>query len=135
MVCYKGHTYPVWDVRFAQHGYYFATGGHDKTARLWATDQHQPLRIFAGHYSDVDVSLCFLLFLKLSCLKRRFFYYYFVFLQCVQFHPNSNYIATGSSDRTVRLWDCVSGSQLRLMTGHKVSQHLLESILHFTKVR
>lgn len=62
VVCYKGHTYPVWDVRFAQHGYYFATGGHDKTARLWATDQHQPLRIFAGHYSDVDVgfliSLC-----------------------------------------------------------------------------
>jgi WD40 repeat protein len=46
----------VWDVRFAPHGYYFATAGHDKTARLWATDQHQPLRIFAGHFSDVDVS-------------------------------------------------------------------------------
>jgi WD40 repeat protein len=55
LVCYKGHIFPVWDVRFAPHGYYFATAGHDKTARLWATDQHQPLRIFAGHFSDVDV--------------------------------------------------------------------------------
>lgn len=39
--------------------------------------------------------------------------------QVVQFHPNSNYVATGSSDMTVRLWDCVTGSQVRLMTGHK----------------
>lgn len=37
----------------------------------------------------------------------------------MQFHPNSNYVATGSSDMTVRLWDCVNGSQVRLMTGHK----------------
>lgn len=40
-------------------------------------------------------------------------------LQVVQFHPNSNYVASGSSDMTVRLWDCVTGSQVRLMTGHK----------------
>ncbi|XP_076634901.1 TATA-box binding protein associated factor 5 isoform X3 [Colletes latitarsis] len=73
VVCYKGHLFPVWCVRFSSHGYYFATSSHDKTARLWATDSHQPLRIFAGHYSDVDV---------------------------VQFHPNSNYVATGSSDMT-----------------------------------
>lgn len=44
-----------------------------------------------------------------------------IFLQVIQFHPNSNYVATGSSDMTVRLWDCVSGSQVRLMTGHKGS--------------
>ncbi|RVE41320.1 hypothetical protein evm_014034 [Chilo suppressalis] len=43
----------------------------------------------------------------------------FVCNTCVQFHPNSNYVATGSSDRTVRLWDCSTGAQVRLMTGHK----------------
>lgn len=42
-----------------------------------------------------------------------------LFFQVVQFHPNSNYIASGSSDMTVRLWDCVTGNQVRLMTGHK----------------
>lgn len=45
-------------------------------------------------------------------------------LQVVQFHPNSNYIATGSSDRTVRLWDVLTGNYVRLMTGHKVSDVL-----------
>lgn len=57
LVVYKGHTFPVWDVRFSSHGHYFCTASHDKTARLWTTDHHQPLRIFAGHFSDVDVSL------------------------------------------------------------------------------
>lgn len=53
---YKGHCFPVWDVKFSPHGYYFASAAYDRTARLWATDSHQPLRLFSGHISDVDVS-------------------------------------------------------------------------------
>ncbi|XP_022809878.1 transcription initiation factor TFIID subunit 5-like [Stylophora pistillata] len=73
-------------------GHYFASASHDRTARLWSTDQPQPLRIFAGHVSDVNR---------------------------VVFHPNCNYIATGSCDRTVRLWDINTGSSVRFFTGHK----------------
>ena len=36
-------------------GYYFASASYDRTARLWSTDSAQPLRIFAGHLSDVNV--------------------------------------------------------------------------------
>lgn len=36
-------------------GHYFATASHDRTARLWSTDHPQPLRILAGHVSDVNV--------------------------------------------------------------------------------
>ena len=39
-------------------GFYFVTGSHDKTARVWSTDHIQPLRILAGHLSDVDVRSC-----------------------------------------------------------------------------
>ena len=46
--------------------------------RLWTTEQSQCVRIFVGHFSDVD---------------------------CLTFHPNNNYVASGSSDRSVRLWD------------------------------
>lgn len=60
---------------------------------LWATDHYQPLRIFSGHLADVT---------------------------CTRFHPNSNYVATGSSDRTIRLWDILSGNCVRIFTGHKV---------------
>lgn len=60
LVVYKGHLSPVWDCEFSPHGYYFVTGGHDKTARLWVTDHYQPVRVFVGHYTDVDVStFCF----------------------------------------------------------------------------
>lgn len=50
-------------------------------------------------------------------------------LQCLQFHPNSNYIATGSCDRTVRMWDCLTGTQVRIMTGHKVSMFFFKYVL------
>jgi hypothetical protein len=42
-------------------------------------------------------------------------------LQCVRFHPNSLYIATGSSDRTCRLWDVQRGSCVRVFVGHRGS--------------
>lgn len=35
-------------------------------------------------------------------------------LQAIAFHPNGNYIATGSTDLTVRLWDFTSGKQTRV---------------------
>ncbi|KAK4336783.1 hypothetical protein RND71_043991 [Anisodus tanguticus] len=89
----------VWDIKFSPHGYYFASCGHDRTARLWATDNYQPLRLFAGHISDVD---------------------------CLQIHPNSNYVATGSSDRSVRLWDVLNGQCVRYYTGHKSKIFVLQ---------
>ncbi|ETV91424.1 hypothetical protein, variant 1 [Aphanomyces invadans] len=90
MVVYRAQ-YPVWDVAMAPLGYYFVSASMDRTARLWSTDRTQPLRVFAGHLSDVE---------------------------CVVFHPNHNYIATGSSDKSVRLWDVQSGHCLRVFSGH-----------------
>lgn len=62
---------------------------------LWATDHYQPLRMFSGHLADIT---------------------------CTRFHPNSNYVATGSSDRAIRLWDVLNGNCVRIFTGHKVSR-------------
>ncbi len=56
LVSYKGHNLPVWSVKWAPQGFYFATASADKTARLWSTERVSPLRIYAGHLSDVDVS-------------------------------------------------------------------------------
>ncbi|MBA0835915.1 hypothetical protein Goarm_008165 [Gossypium armourianum] len=40
-------------------------------------------------------------------------------VDCVQWHANCNYIATGSSDKTVRLWDVQSGECVRIFIGHR----------------
>lgn len=74
---------------------------------LWATDHYQPLRIFAGHLADVT---------------------------CTRFHPNSNYIATGSADRTIRLWDVLNGNCVRIFTGHKVKADHLQCESDFISV-
>lgn len=41
---------------FSPHGHYFASGSQDRTGRLWSVDHYQPLRLFVGHLSDIDVS-------------------------------------------------------------------------------
>lgn len=50
-------------------------------------------------------------------------------LKCVCFHPNCNYLATGSSDRSIRIFDLANLSdnpQVRQYTGHKVNLKLLD---------
>ena len=49
-------------------------------------------------------------------------------ITCTRFHPNSNYVATGSADRTIRVWDVLTGNCVRIFTGHKVSAQLTFSI-------
>lgn len=52
---YRGHNYPIWCLDVAKHGVYMASGSYDRTAKLWSLDRTFPLRIFAGHNSDVNV--------------------------------------------------------------------------------
>lgn len=44
------------------------------------------------------------------------------FLRCfvcvIRFHPNANYVVTGSMDKTVRVWDVQTGNCVRLLAGH-----------------
>jgi transcription initiation factor TFIID subunit 5 len=41
-----------------------------------------------------------------------------MYYKCVKFHPNSNYLVTGSQDKTCRLWDIQRGATVRMFTGH-----------------
>ena len=50
----------------------------------------------------------------------------FVPPQVVQFHPNGSYLATGSSDHTVRLWSVNDGQCMRLLQGHRAPVFALE---------
>lgn len=79
-------------MQFCPRSYYFATGNADGSAMLWVTDRLQPLRIFSDAYSDVG---------------------------CIDFHPNCNYVAGGSDDRYVRVWDVLTGTCVRTFAGHK----------------
>ena len=58
--------------------------------RVYAMDTPFPIRMFVGHLSNVD---------------------------CVAWHPNANYVASGSADRTLRLWDLSDGECVRVFAG------------------
>ncbi|ETO16722.1 coatomer protein complex [Reticulomyxa filosa] len=91
---YRGHKngLPIWNARMSPLSLYCVSASADRTARLWSIERTTPLRVFAGHLSDVNT---------------------------VVFHPNCNYVATGSYDRTARLWDIQNGKCVRLFTGHQ----------------
>lgn len=58
----------------------------DRTAKLWHLEYTYPIRSYCGHEKDVD---------------------------SIQFHPNCNYLATGSVDKSVRLWSHADAKMVR----------------------
>jgi transcription initiation factor TFIID subunit 5 len=55
VVVYKGHSQPVWDVKWGPFGQYFVSGSGDATGRIWSVEHINPMRILAGHLGDVEV--------------------------------------------------------------------------------
>jgi transcription initiation factor TFIID subunit 5 len=55
LVVYKGHSQPVWDVKWGPNGQYFVSGSGDATGRIWSVEHINPMRILAGHIGDVEV--------------------------------------------------------------------------------
>jgi WD40 repeat protein len=48
-----GHVGAVWPVATSRDGRWIASGGEDKTVRIWAAETGQPVRILAGHNQPV----------------------------------------------------------------------------------
>jgi WD40 repeat protein/uncharacterized caspase-like protein len=91
LVVQSGHVSNINAVALTPDGKLLASGGNDKSIRLWDTQTGTMLRMLAGHLSDV---------------------------QSLAFSPDGSKLLSGSFDGTAKLWDVATGKNLFTLRSH-----------------
>lgn len=88
----RGHEGEVYTVAVSPDGRVIASGGRDRTARLWDTATGRQIAVLTGHGDCVND---------------------------VAFSPDGQLLATASCDRTVRLWNVLTASEQAILGHHR----------------
>ena len=95
----KGHTDIVLSVAFESSGKYLASGSYDNTVRVWDVASQQQVAELKGHMDDQGPGR----YNKHGCEAAVF---------SVAFDPSGMYLASGSYDGTVSVWDMTTAPEL-----------------------
>jgi WD40 repeat protein len=86
-----GHVGPVLACAFSPDGSTIASGGQDRTLRLWDPRTGEEFVVLEGHRDGV---------------------------QACAFSPDGSWIVSGGDDGTVRVWEASTGEELGRLEGH-----------------
>jgi WD40 repeat protein len=88
----KGHDELGSAVSYSADGKFLATGGTDKTVRIWNAANGKQLFVLKEHEG---------------------------LIRDVAFSPDSKILASASRDNTIKLWNVVTGEELNTLKGHQ----------------
>ena len=106
-VVLTGHSNCVVAMAFSANGKFLATGSFDETARLWDVESGKMKWVLAGHRGAVVSVVCGAGMSKNSAAEKP------------PSRPESEWLATGSIDATIKIWDVTTGRLKRTLRGHK----------------
>jgi WD40 repeat protein len=90
----EGHEGGVRRAIFSPGGNILASGGWDRTVRLWNLNGKEQTRVLGKHGS---------------------------FVSSLAFSADQKILASGSADLTIKLWDVTSGRELRTLRGYSIN--------------
>ncbi len=88
----RGHTDGVYAVAISPDAKCIATGGRDRTIKLWDIETEKLIRTLEGHDGMV---------LRLA------------------FSPDGTTLASGGEDQTIKIWDVATGRETATLKGHR----------------
>jgi WD40 repeat protein len=128
-----GHNGAVNAVAIAPDGSWLATGGGDRTVRIWDAVTGQERATLTGHYLAVNAvaiapdgswlatggaDQTVRIWDAVTGQERATLTCDWGAVKAVAIAPDGSWLATGGADRTVRIWDAVTGQERATFTGH-----------------
>jgi len=96
----NGHTARIMSLALSSDGRFLASGGHDRTIRIWDVRTDEVVHVFRGHRAAVSA---------------------------LAFRNESYELLSGSYDRSVRLWSVADMAYVESLFGHQSEIHAVDT--------